>query len=62
MANFDLIDIDQIALLRGPQGTLFGKNTTAGVLNIATRAPSFEPGAAFESTAGTTPTGRCAAP
>ncbi len=52
MANFDLIDIDQIALLRGPQGTLFGKNTTAGVLNIATRAPSFEPGAAFESTAG----------
>jgi len=52
MANFDLIDIDQIALLRGPQGTLFGKNTTAGVLNISTRAPSFEPGAAFESTAG----------
>jgi iron complex outermembrane receptor protein len=31
MANFDLIDIDQVALLRGPQGTLFGKNTTAGV-------------------------------
>jgi hypothetical protein len=31
---------------------LFGKNTTAGVLNISTRAPSFEPGAAFESTAG----------
>jgi iron complex outermembrane recepter protein len=52
MANFDLIDIEQIALLRGPQGTLFGKNTTAGVLNIQTRAPSFEPGAAFESTAG----------
>jgi len=52
MANFDLIDIDQIALLRGPQGTLFGKNTTAGVLNIQSRAPSFEPGAAFESTAG----------
>src|SRR5262249_20923851 len=37
MANFDLIDIDQIALLRGPQGTLFGKNTTAGVLNIQSR-------------------------
>ena len=52
MANFDLIDIDQIALLRGPQGTLFGKNTTAGVLNISTRAPSFEPSAAFESTGG----------
>jgi len=52
MANFDLIDIDQIALLRGPQGTLFGKNTTAGVLNIQTRAPSFDPSAAFESTGG----------
>lgn len=39
MANLDLIDIDQVALLRGPQGTLFGKNTTAGVLNITTRQP-----------------------
>jgi iron complex outermembrane receptor protein len=52
MANFDLIDIDQIALLRGPQGTLFGKNTTAGVLNIQTRTPTFDPSAAFESTGG----------
>lgn len=43
MANLDLIDIDQIALLRGPQGTLFGKNTTAGVLNLTTRQPSFTP-------------------
>jgi iron complex outermembrane receptor protein len=41
MANLDLIDIDEITLLRGSQGTLFGKNTTAGVLSIATRAPSF---------------------
>jgi iron complex outermembrane receptor protein len=52
MANFDLIDIDQVALLRGPQGTLFGKNTTAGVLNIQTRAPSFDPSTAVESTGG----------
>jgi len=43
MVNQDLIDIDQISLLRGPQGTLFGKNTTAGVLNITTRLPSFTP-------------------
>ena len=49
MANLDLIDIDQIALLRGPQGTLFGKNTTAGVLNINTRLPAFTPEAQFES-------------
>ncbi len=41
MAVFDLLDIEQLELLRGPQGTLFGKNTTAGVLNISTRAPTF---------------------
>lgn len=49
MANFDLIDIEQLTLLRGPQGTLFGKNTTAGVLNVATRAPTFAPEARIES-------------
>lgn len=42
MAVFDLLDIEQIDLLRGPQGTLFGKNTTAGVLNIRTLAPEFD--------------------
>jgi iron complex outermembrane recepter protein len=41
-AVFDLLDIEQIDLMRGPQGTLFGKNTTAGVINISSRAPSFE--------------------
>ena len=43
MANTDLLDIDQVTLLRGPQGTLFGKNTVAGVLSITTHAPSFKP-------------------
>lgn len=52
MANLDLIDIDQIALLRGPQGTLFGKNTTAGVLNLTTRQPSFDPEFNAETSAG----------
>lgn len=52
MANIDLIDIDQVALLRGPQGTLFGKNTAAGVLNITTLAPSFTPGAVAEASTG----------
>ncbi|MCB5186995.1 TonB-dependent receptor [Methylobacillus caricis] len=41
LAIFDLLDIEQVDLLRGPQGTLFGKNTTAGVLNINTRKPVF---------------------
>ncbi len=43
MAAFDLLDVESVALLRGPQGTLFGKNTTAGVLSVHTRPPAFEP-------------------
>lgn len=43
MAALDLADIERIDLLRGPQGTLFGKNATAGVLHLRTRAPGFTP-------------------
>jgi iron complex outermembrane recepter protein len=38
----DLVDIESIQLLRGPQGTLFGKNTVAGAVDIKTREPVFD--------------------
>jgi outer membrane receptor protein involved in Fe transport len=40
---FDLQGVDRIEFLRGPQGTLFGANTTTGLINVLTRRPSFEP-------------------
>lgn len=43
MAAFDLLDLEQVEVLRGAQGTLFGKNSTAGVVNIRTKAPTFYP-------------------
>ncbi|MCU1717385.1 TonB-dependent receptor [Pseudomonas sp. 5P_3.1_Bac2] len=52
MAVFDLMDIEQMEVLRGPQGTLFGKNTTAGVINISTRAPSFDLERSIETSVG----------
>ncbi|MQU64205.1 TonB-dependent receptor plug domain-containing protein [Pseudomonas sp. FSL R10-1350] len=52
MAVFDLMDIEQLDVLRGPQGTLFGKNTTAGVINITTRAPTFTPERSIETSVG----------
>lgn len=40
-AVFDFLDVNQVEVLRGPQGTLYGKNTTAGAINIRTNQPTF---------------------
>ena len=49
-AFVDLYDLDRIEVLRGPQGTLFGKNASAGVVNITTKRPSDEFEGSFEAT------------
>ena len=40
-SNFDLLDLDHVEVLRGPQGTLFGRNAISGAVNMVSRKPNF---------------------
>ncbi len=50
--SFSLPDLENVQVLRGPQGTLFGKNTTAGAIDVHTSPPSFDRSAYLEASYG----------
>lgn len=47
LSSFDLFDVDTVEVLRGPQGTLFGRNANLGVLKITNKRPTFNPEAEY---------------
>lgn len=51
-SSFDFADIDRVEVIRGPQGTLLGKNANLGVVSVTTRRPTFAPEAEYSVTVG----------
>ena len=51
--DFDLLEIDRIEVLRGPQGTLYGRNTLGGIINVFTKSPFREQGTRLYISGGT---------
>ena len=43
MQAFRLLDLERMEVLKGPQGTIYGRNTIAGAINLISRRPTFEP-------------------
>ena len=52
LKSFPLFDIDRVEVSRGPQGSLFGRNTTAGIVKLVSRRPTTETSGYIEATAG----------
>jgi iron complex outermembrane receptor protein len=52
LKSFPLFDMDRIEIIRGPQGTLFGRNTTAGIVKVDTRRPTEETEGYVKASAG----------
>lgn len=50
--NYQFFDVDRVEVLRGPQGTLFGRNTTGGAVSVIMKKPSDRYGSKFEMTVG----------
>ena len=51
-AVFDIVDLQSVEVLRGPQGTLFGRNSTGGAMNVTTVKPTGEWGIKLEGSVG----------
>jgi iron complex outermembrane recepter protein len=60
-ADFELLNVQNVQVLKGPQGTLFGRNTTAGAILVTTAEPSMQPSAIVDVSYGRFDTQRYAA-
>ena len=57
LKSFPMFDVENVEVIRGPQGTLFGRNTTAGIIKINTRRPEHESSGYVAGSIGTYTTG-----